>query len=292
MRLLGLDLGGTKLLARGLCTASDATLRALRPTGRAFGPDAMIAAASELAGEARDALGGLDAIGIGFPGLVDHQRGIARTTPMLDGWRDVALAARVTAATGVPCIVDNDVNAAAAYEHRLREARDFLYVAVGTGIGGAIVAGGELWRGAAGFAGEIGHLAIDRAGPECVCGRRGCVHLYASGAAIERALELPPGGLAGALAADHPIARRAVHDAAVALGVAIGSALNLLDVPLVVLGGGLAELGSPWLAAVAVSAHRECFPEIAERCAIEPSRGGYDAGALGAAWLASSPLRL
>jgi glucokinase len=278
MRLLGIDLGGSKLLACGL-DGDVVKFRVRVPTGRGFGPDAARAVIVALAGEARSALGGLDAVGIGFPGLVDHRRGVACSTTMLDGWHDVALAQHIAGALRVPCAIDNDVNAAALHEQACRGAPDLLYVSVGTGIGGAVILGGALWRGVGGFAGELGHISIDRAGPPCACGRRGCVHLYASGTAIERAAGLPAGQLAAG-------AHATILEAASALGIAIGSALNVLDVPLVVIGGGVAELGAPYVDAVAARARRECFREIGERCVVTASHGGYDTGALGAAALA------
>lgn len=272
MPVLGIDLGGTKLLACGVDDAGQVRFRTRVPTGRAFGPAATEAIAAELAALARDALGGLDAVGIGFPGPVDHERGVARSSTIVDGWHEVELARRVADALGVPCAIDNDVNAAAVYEHARRGDADFLFVSNGTGIGGALVLAGALWRGG-GVAGEVGHISIDHAGPPCPCGRRGCVHLYASGTAIEAA--------AGFRGRDE-----AIQLAASALGVAIGSALNLIHVPLVVLGGGIAELGAPYVDAVAARVRRECFREIGEPCRIEASLGGYDSGALGAAELA------
>jgi glucokinase len=264
--VLGLDLGGTKLLACGVDGGGRVAFRRRLPTGRSFGPAAALAAIGALAEEARGALGPLAAIGAGFPGLVDHARGVVRSSVMLDGWCDEPLARRIEEWTGVACAIDNDANAAALYELEERRVRDMLFVAVGTGIGGALVLDGRLWRGARGLAGELGHVAVERAGPRCACGRRGCVHLYASGAAIE----------AGA----------AIADAAGALGAAIGSALDLLDVPLVVLGGGVAERGTAYVEAVAVAARRECFREIGDACAFEAARGGYEAAARGAALLA------
>jgi glucokinase len=265
--VLGIDLGGTKLLAVGFDATGREVYRRREPTGRGLSPEPALALIAEIAADALGALGALDALGLGFPGLVDHRRGVVRSSVMLDGWHEVALAARLAARVGVPCAIDNDVNAAALHELALRGSADLLFVAVGTGIGGALVLGGELWRGAGGLAGEIGHVAIARDGRRCDCGRRGCVNRYASGVALDQ----PGAGLA---------------DATAALGAAIGSALNLLDVPLVVLGGGVAERGPAYVEAVAAHARRECFAEIGQACTFELSRGGYDAAALGAARLA------
>jgi glucokinase len=288
VKRLGIDLGGSKLLACGLDDRDVVGLRIRRPTGRGFGPDAALVAITELAADACAALGGLDAIGIGFPGLVDHARGVARSSTMLDGWHDVELGRRIEASLGSPCVIDNDVNTAGLHEHARRGA-DLLYVAVGTGIGGALVLGGALWRGSGGFAGELGHVSIDRAGPACACGRRGCVHLYASGAAIEAAARgeqvdrtAPPfGGAAGrghapAVDATHPVVIEAAH----ALGIAIGSALNVLDVSLVVLGGGVAELGPAYIDAVAARARREFvrFHSLPSSATVRASPSGTKIG--------------
>jgi glucokinase len=267
MGVLGLDLGGTKLLACGLDGDGRVVYRRREATGRTLGPARALALLADIAGDARRALGALDAVGVGFPGLVDHARGCVRSSVMLDGWRDVPLAGELAARIGAPCAVDNDANAAALHESELRGAAALLFVAIGTGIGGALVLDGKLWRGAGGLAGEIGHLAIERDGRPCDCGRRGCVNRYASGTALDRA---------GA----------SLSDATAALGAAIGSALNLLAVPLVVLGGGVVERGPAFIEAVAEHARRECFGEIGQACAFEAARGGYDAAALGAAQLA------
>ena len=257
-------------------------------TGRAMGPDAALAAIERVLVEAR-AHGEVEAIGVGFPGLTDHARGLARSSVMLDGWRDVPLAALLEERLGVPCAVDNDVNAAALHELELRRAPDMLFVAVGTGIGGALVLDGRLHRGR-GFAGEIGHVVIERGGRPCHCGRRGCVNRYASGTAIEVEAGLEAGGLRARADQAVNVLAPALLDGAEALGVAIGSALDLLDLPLVVLGGGVAQLGPAYVAAVAASARRECFAEIGQDCAFEAARGGYDGAALGAVALAAQRL--
>jgi glucokinase len=276
MRALGIDLGGSKLLACVTDAEGRVLGRAVRRTGRATGPADASRLIAEVAGELRRAHGAFDSVGVGFPGLVDFARGVVRSSVMLDGWREVPLAERVADALGVPCVVDNDVNAAAVAELKAREdepPESMLFVAVGTGIGGAITLGDRVWRGHTGVAGEIGNTSIDRHGARCWCGRRGCLNTCASGAAIA---ERP--GIAAARAA------------AESLGIGIANALNLLNPALVVLGGGVAQLGEPWLDVVATTARAEAFPE-AGQCRIELSRAGYVAGAVGAALLGSEGRR-
>jgi glucokinase len=289
MGVLGLDIGASKLLARGVTRGGEVGFALRAATGRALGPAAAIELVVDVVARARVAMaadGGVEAIGIGFPGLVDHGRGVARSSVMLDGWTDVPLVAAVEDRLGIRCALDNDVNAAALCEQAMGGDGDFLFVAIGTGIGGALVLGGELRRGAGGVAGEIGHVTIDRAGRPCPCGRRGCVNRYASGSAIEAAAGLAPGALPGLAAAERDAMEPVLVAAADALGVAIGSALNLLDVPRVVLAGGVAELGPRYLEAVAARVRRECFPEVGTPCRITLARAGYQGAALGAAALA------
>jgi glucokinase len=287
MRALGFDLGGSKLLGCLTDGAGAVLARAVRATGRATGPADACRLLSEVAAELRASVGPFDVVGIGFPGQVDFDQGIAHASVMLDGWREVPLAEQVAAQLAVPCVVDNDVNAAAVAELRLREAEapdSMLFVAVGTGIGGALAIHGRLWRGHTGVAGEIGNMTIDRHGPSCWCGRRGCLNVYASGAAIEAQLGAGV-SLAEHTRAGHPALGEVVRVAAELLGVGLANALNLLNPELVVLGGGVSELGGPWLARVAAAARQEAFPE-AGQCRFELARAGYEAGAVGAALLA------
>jgi glucokinase len=207
---------------------------------------------------------------------------------MLDGWHEVALADELGAATGLPCAVDNDVNAAAVCEAAARGlgGESMLFIAIGTGIGGAITLGREVWRGASGVAGEIGNIVVDRGGPRCWCGRRGCLNALASGSAIERAAGIPPGSLAARWAAGDVDVANAVDDAARALATAIGNAINLLNPSLVVLGGGVAQLGPRWLATVRRHLVGQAFVEAASVCRVELAQSGYEAGARGAAIIA------
>lgn len=287
-RVLGADLGGSKLLVCLTDQHGRILARATRPTGRNTGPEAAVRLIAEAAREVQGSAGRLDRVGVGFPGLVDHDRGVARSSVMLDGWRDVPLAVLLARALDAPCVVDNDVNAAAYAELACRRADgpdSMLFVAIGTGIGGAIALGGQLWRGSTGIAGEIGNTTIERRGPRCWCGRRGCLNVFASGSAIERHLRLPPGAtLRERLETGDRRAAAAVARAAGAVGIAIANALNLLNPALVVLGGGLAGLGADFLDAVAATARAEAFAEA--DCRFEVARAGYEAAAVGSALLA------
>jgi glucokinase len=288
-RALGVDLGGTKLLA---CLADDEARPiafARRPTGRATSPREAIRLIADVAAELTGRAGAFDACGIAFPGLVDAARGVVRSSVMLDGWRGVPLAALAARAIGAPCVVENDANAAAVAEVRARgrDAPDpMLFVAVGTGIGGAVVVGGRVLRGASGTAGEIGNTTIrGDDGPLCRCGRRGCLNALASGAAIERDLGIAPGSLAEHARREDPRIASAALRAARALGAGIANAVNLLGPSLVVMGGGVARL--PGFCEAAFRAARaEAFTEAVEACRFEPARAGYEAAAIGAAILA------
>jgi glucokinase len=286
-RALGIDLGGTKLLAGVVDEEGRLLGRAQRATGRATGPTEALRLIVEVAAELGATTGPIQAAGVGFPGQVDFAGGIARASVMLDGWRDVPLAALVGRELGVPCVVDNDVNMAALAELKLRETdvpESMLFVAVGTGIGGAITIGDRLWRGYTGVAGEIGNVTIDRHGLQCWCGRRGCLNTCASGAAIERELKVGV-PLSDQVRSAHPHLKRVLDEAAVCLGIGLANALNLLNPALVVLGGGVALLGSGFLDSVARTARAEAFPE-AGLCRFELARAGYEAGAVGAGLLA------
>ena len=282
---LGLDLGGTKLLAcltdsNGVVIAS-----AVRKTGRATGPIEACALIADAAAELRETHGAYERAGVGFPGVADFRRGVARSSVMLDGWLDVPLAARLGELLGVPCVIDNDVNMAAIAElHARRDdvPESMLFVAVGTGIGGAITFGDRIWRGHTGVAGEIGNTTIDRHGVVCWCGRRGCLNTCASGTAIGEHQGDPHWTASG-----HDASRLqlSVHAAAVSLGIGVANALNLMNPSLVVLGGGVSRYGTPWLDVVASTARAEAFREAAQ-CRIELARAGYGASAVGAALLA------
>ena len=283
--LIGIDVGGSKLLA----SLTDQNGNILRTERREIGceirPDELLCLIEDVIQALTRGGARISGIGLGFPGLVDERR-IALSSVILPHCGKLDLAGLLEERFGVPCAVDNDVNNAAQAEVNLRGNGDLsmLFVSVGTGIGGAVVLHGQLLRGATNMAGEIGHVGVAQGGPRCLCGRRGCVGMLASGAAIERQLGRPVGTLATVMATPSPAVTDTVARACRTLGSAIASALNLLNLPLVAIGGGLSEIPG-FVGAVAEAARRQAMPEIGAACRFERARAGHTAGAVGAALL-------
>jgi glucokinase len=308
---VGVDVGGTKINA--LRVARDGAVRERRHAATpADDEDATVAAIVELAREmlTPDVL----AIGVGAAGMVDASDGTLRFAPNL-AWRDVAIAARVHEALGVPVQVDNDANTAAFAEYRFgagRGYRNLLLVTVGTGIGGGIVSDGRLFRGANGFAAEIGHIIVEPDGPGCGCGNRGCWEQVASGTAIGRmgreTLATHPGSQLAKLVDGDPervtgatvteaardgdaTAIAVLADAGRRLGEGIAGLVNVLDPQIVVVGGGAVVAGD-----LLLEPARAAFIDAVEapasrpRVPIVPAQLANDAGAIGAAALALEEL--
>lgn len=253
---IGLDVGGTKTDAVAVDSAGAILARVRRPTG--WGADAVVRTAVEVvrALEAEPAFSGPDAgpllsVGVGIPGQV--QPGTARVAHAVNlGVDDLDLAAALEPLLAVPVSVENDVKAAAygafALHSRLPGGpASMAYLNLGTGVAAGIVAGGELWRGARGAAGEVGHISVDPAGPLCRCGQRGCIEALAGGGAIAERWGRP-----GVLpvrdvfdAAERGDLRAQELRAGLARGVAAAVRVLVLtaDVQIVVLGGGLTALG-------------------------------------------------
>jgi predicted NBD/HSP70 family sugar kinase len=199
--------------------------------------------------------------GVAVPGVLAG--GVLERAPNLPRWRDVDVAARVGEVLApvvgpVPVTAGNEADLAALAERWTGAGAgegigpDFLYVSGGVGVGGGIVLGGRLFHGAGGRAGELGHVVVDPAGPACSCGGRGCLERAAGLEALCHAAGVAdPEALAAAVVRADPAATAAVTAGGHALGVALAGALNLLDVPAVILGGGYPRLGPALPAAVA-----------------------------------------
>jgi len=220
---------------------------------------------------------------LAVPGLV-AANGVVRVAPNL-GWQDVAVGDLLD---GLPLIVDNEANLAALSE--LGDLgtgglpRDFVYVSGEIGIGAGIVLDGALFRGARGWSGEIGHIPIDADGPACRCGARGCLEQYAGQEAILRSAGVPTvEALTTAATAGAPAALAALAAAGTALGMAVATVVNLLDVKTIVLGGSYASL-LPWLRdGIAAEAGRRVLTAAWSPVVLRAAALGPDAAMRGAA---------
>jgi len=305
---IGVDLGGTKVLA-SLVVDGEVRRQEKRSTPTGGGPEGIVALIVELVEE----LGGPgDGVGVGAPGMVDVETGTVSRAPNLPGWdHSVRLGAMLQKALGgARVVVDNDVNVGALAEHRLGAGRgvdNLLCIFVGTGVGGGFVLDGQLRRGPHGMAGEIGHMIVHPGGRECGCGGPGHLEAYAGRSGLEREararhaagestalVDIAADGrmkssvFAKALDADDRLAAELVDDAVEALGIALSTATALVDLDLVVVGGGLADrLGPAFVGRMEEATRSRMFGTTALRCV--PAALGDDAGTLGAALLVAGP---
>jgi glucokinase len=254
---IGIDIGGTKTCAGVVDGAGRVLHHAIRPTPAQDGADAVLATAGDVAIEMLEWAACADVTvggaGAGSAGTVDARGVISHATDSLPGWTGADVAGRLSERLNLNVRVINDVHAMALAEHRFGAAvgsATALVVAVGTGIGGAIVTAGALSAGRTGTAGAVGHLAVPAAEPRtCPCGRVGHVEAYASGPAIV-ADYISRGGAADNLeqvaanaSAGDERACQAIASAGMTLGTALGGLSNVLDPDVIVIGGGVAQLG-------------------------------------------------
>lgn len=308
--LLALDFGGTKLSA-AVAAPGERQWRRLERVLSPMHPNARTDMEAMLALARRLLSGAIPmAIGVSFGGPVDARRGRVILSHHVPGWEDMPLADELRTELGVPVSVDNDANVGALGEYSFGAGQgcsSLLYITVSTGVGGGWVLDGRIYSGADGMAGEIGHTVVDPSGPECICGRRGCVESMACGPAIarnarEQLTREPQRGallrklvdnnldavtgerVARAAAQGDELARAVLLDAARALGFGIGTAVTLMNPERVVIGGGVVKSGDAYLAAVRAEARANSLPQM--RVDIVPAALGDDAPLWGAMALA------
>ncbi|WP_231123862.1 ROK family glucokinase [Nocardioides sambongensis] len=303
----GIDIGGTKIA--GALVAADGTILAEdRVESPAAEPSAIETAVAGLVGRLADGQS-VAGVGVGAAGYVDAARTTVRFAPNI-AWRDEPLAADLGRLTGLPVVVENDANAAAWGEFRYgagRDVDDQLMVTVGTGVGGGVIVGGRLLRGAFGSAAEIGHVGVVPDGEQCGCGNRGCLEQYGSGTALvrsargaargdvirARALLDRAGGDPDAItgqmitAAAHEGDRFAVEQferLGYWLGYGIASIGAVLDPAVVVIGGGVSEAGRLLLDPLRDSYQKALSGRgYRPEAEIRPAELGNRAGVIGAA---------
>ncbi len=290
------DIGGTRIKAALVDRSLTALLHTTEPTPRDIGQDIAGSVRASIDRLVADVEGNgsrvrLLACGVVVPGLVDESTGTGRLSLNL-GWRDLPIRNAVESVTGLPTEVGHDVRAGLVAEARIggaRGVRNVLFVPVGTGIAGALMLDGRVVR-ADGWAGELGHLVVDPAGPPCPCGGNGCLEVISSAAAVEREYAALSGRLVDAEAvarlasAGQPAAVAVWSRAVRALAQAIVATVTITGVELVLVGGGLAESGETLLGPLR--------SEISERLTLQRPPDvtraalGDRAGCLGAACLA------
>jgi glucokinase len=311
----GIDLGGTKIEAIVVERDNTVVGQSRRPTPTEGGPadvaDQMAAAIRAAAEAANTKTSALHGVGVGSPGSVDEAAGTVTQARNLPGWDGTfELAKTLSDALKTPVHVGNDVQVATRAELELGAGRPYsslLGVFWGTGVGGGVVIDGKLWLGRGG-AGEIGHMVIKRDGALCGCGRRGCVEAYAGRGAMEaRARKEHEDGAttdlfkimkhrgrtrltsavwAHALEHEDPLATELIDRAVEALGAGIASAINLIDVEAVIIGGGLGvRFGQPMADRIIAAMHPHLFRDDRPPD-VRVAKLGDLGGAIGAALLA------
>jgi glucokinase len=310
--VIGLDIGGTNM--RGaLLDGNEEQVDELKiPSQAHLGIERLIDNLIEFVERIR---GGktIYGIGLGIPGIIDSAKGVIVAAPNIAHVKDYPIRSVLNDRLGadIKLVIENDANMVGLGEWRKgagKEVDSMIMITIGTGLGGGLILDGELWSGAHGMGGEIGHMTINPEGPLCNCGSYGCLETYASAVAIRRMVDeaLSDGSVATSLRdkvrdagpADIP---ELVMEAALggdevalgiwqalgkALGIAIASLQNLLDVDMVVLGGGIANAWDFFIHTAEEEAALRGFSAPMEKLSIEKSVLGDDAGILGAGYLA------
>jgi glucokinase len=309
--ILGIDLGGTKILTAVIDRQGQLLGRDHSITPAALGPEAVLSAIEQSAeralAQSRKGIDQMAAIGIGAPGPSNPQTGILFTSPNLPGWQRMPIREVLEKRFNRPAFLINDANAAALAEHRFgagQGARNMVYLTISTGIGGGLILDNRLYTGAIGTAGELGHMTIQANGPLCNCGNIGCWEALASGTALAREARLKAeqgqatllkslvqGDMSKITARtvqeaadqDDAPARELIDRTAYFLGIGLANLLNIFNPELFVIGGGLTNLGPQFLASAYETAQKRAYRVAFDSAGFKPPRLGRNSGVLGAA---------
>ena len=310
--ICAVDLGGTNLRAANVDRDGRIYERVKTPTPETDQAQDIVSAivavvrGCETAGLKRGAT--IQAVSVVVPGSVQVGTGVVVNAPNIPSLPGFRLAAALGAAIDRPVLLENDANAAALgemWQGAARNSRTIICLTLGTGVGGAIILDGKLWRGVDGTAGEIGHASVEPfGGVKCKCGNVGCLEVYASGTAIVRMAregsaqhatsslnsiplaEWTAETIASAAIECDPLALDVFKKAGAYLGVAMANAINIFNPEMIVVGGGVSAAWDLFARHARDEVMRRAFPVPAARCQIVRAECGDDAGLLGAAWLA------
>jgi len=264
---IGVDLGGTNLRIAAVDETGHLVEKVTLGTKVSLGRDHVInemCDAIQRLSQKYGNSGALLGIGIGVPGIIDMETGLLRESPNLPGWADYPVRAEIEHRLNTMVILENDANVAGFGEKWLGAAKDhddMAMLTLGTGVGGGLVFGGKIWHGMNGMAGEFGHSTVEPEGHPCGCGNRGCLEQYASATAVvrmarEAIAENSESTLARAFHADPEFSAKSIYNLAIqgdedarrifrrvgrALGIVLSAMVNSLNLPIYVVGGGVAS---------------------------------------------------
>ena len=298
MKNIGIDIGGTFVKAAIVNKTGEIIISEKVPTPKTgeLLPQMVIEIIEGLVKKAELEIGDIKNIGIGAPGVCDSKRGVIVNCPNIEGCRDVEICGKIEEKLGIPARVDNDANCAALGEYMLSETKSegFVFVTLGTGVGGGIILDGKILRGINSAAGEIGHIVIDKGGEMCNCGRRGCWERYASVSALVR--QSKEAGFSGNVSGKSIFAeKRSGNKKAekvidtwlryVAEGIC--DMVNIFQPDEIVIGGGISREGDEILEPVKKFVEENCITdkEEARFTKIRISSLFNDAGVVGASFL-------
>lgn len=305
--VIGIDLGGTNIKG-ALVDGEGAIIAKLETATRAnAGPEAVAGRISgiitDLEAMANDRERRVPGIGIGVPGQSDQAQGTVIFAPNLH-WHNVPLVKYLHRITRLPIFLENDANVAALGEQWRGAGRgsvNMVMITVGTGIGGGLILNGRLYSGTNGSAGEVGHTVIDPDGPQCSCGRRGCLETLTSATAMVRMAQeaidrgeetdlvrvenLEAKDIFMSAEAGDKTAREIVNKAAYFLGIGLGNLINIFNPDTIVIGGGVSKAGDILFKPLRRTAMEQALDAPAAVVRIIPAELGNDAGCIGAAKL-------
>ncbi len=299
---VSLDVGGTNIKIAAVDSGGRIISRARRRMHQPSSKDALygeLAATISWFIRRDNLLREVAGVGIGFAGLTDGGRGRVYFAPNIGQLSNIEIKDELERRIDLRITVENDANCAVVGEYWQGAARGFDSVfmfTLGTGIGGGIILGGKLWRGAFGIAGEIGHTVVDPNGSRCACGNRGCLEALAGGTALVRDYirrrnirrahsTITPKEVVERAKHGDRIAMSVVTQAGKALGIGIANVFNLVNPSLILIGGGVSRAGSFLLAPAIENARSLIAPALRSHLLVKRSRLGDDAGVLGSAYL-------
>lgn len=308
---IGVDVGGTTIKF-GLVDAEGRVIdRETRPTSAEEGPKAVLRGVAEGVRALLEEYPDVAGIGLGFPGTVDNEGNVSYP-PNFPGWEVVAPAEELRSLIdlSIPIVIENDANVAAWAEAKIGSGAgepNFLYVTLGTGVGGCIISGGEIWRGATGGAGEIGHVTVDVNGPICNCGARGCVEAYIGSRymvsyARQKVHRYQESLLHQMMAEGHELTPKLINEAAEEgdvfaqnflselgriLGAGLAGVMNMCDLHLCIVGGGVSQAETFLLGQARRTLRARVLQSIAGDVQLRVAALSVDAGIVGAALLVS-----